>query len=187
MKAVVIFLSLHLFVTPGYSENERRESTSFSSTELLRCNPLKNIHSFAIHPCLIVPTNLRARIYATISKELSQIGKVVHLTILDGTGYGKAQAQITLLFKDIYGLKERKFPIVEISLLVASETQIKKTNTNCSTYIWSAHSIADENIDEKNEKPILDTTRALVRQFIEEYKEINKEQKETPTFYLYQS
>lgn len=182
----LLLASLCFCLTSLYAENKSTQNESLTSSQLLGCNSLKNLKSFAIHPQYSIHSpGLRDKINAVIVSELEKIGYVIKLTAPDVTGYGKSQARITMIFKDISSSKGQKFPISEISLLISSPTIIEKTNVKCSIYIWSLHAFIEGNIEDANASNILDSLKTSLAKFIDEYNDINNSQKEKMVFYLY--
>lgn len=170
-----------------HAENESEFSNfGISSSWLLNCESLKNLKAFAIHPQYSIDSaSLQNKVDDFIALELGKLGTVIKVKVPDLTGYGKSQAHITMIFKDISNSKDQKFPVSEMSFLISSATLIEKTKVKCQSYIWILQSVIDGNIEDQNSGNILNALKASLDLFIDEYRKINKEQKDKPVFYLY--
>lgn len=169
-----------------FAEKSSQQSAVISSSDLLGCNPLKDLTSITIQPQYsIFSGHLRAKIKEEISKELNKLGEVVNLTVPDVTGFGHSLANMTIFLKDVTTLSGKQFPVSEISISLSSPTLVRKTNQNCSTYIWSSRIFVEGAVDEKNEKNILEATKAILGYFITDYKKANSKKETKTTFYLY--
>lgn len=185
LKTILLSSLCLLFVSLG-AENKSEEIREITSVELLGCNPLRGFNSFAIHPQYsITSLSLRSKVNEIVEHEFKKIGNVFTLKVPDTTGYGKSQANITMLFEEAPSYKGSKISISDLALLISSSTIIEKTDAKCSTYIWTSHTFIDGSIDDKNEKNILDSVNRVIGKFINEYQEVNKDQTSKPTFYLY--
>ena len=188
---IFLFNSYVTWAIQNTNKSTQEETSELSSAQLLGSTPLKNFKIFTFHPQISFPRPLRDKVNQELSKELKKIGKVETLEFCNSEGscnpigYGMAQALVTIFAKDISTLKEKTLPVIQTSFLVASPIKIEKTGTSCRTYIWSASTFAEGNMEENNEQNILASLKAVVKQFIQDYQKDNEGQKEKPLFYLY--
>ena len=179
-------MALLFYFRPAWADHavdqKQQKHEELSSAQLLGSNPLQGLKIFAIHPQYSIDSRvLRSKVEDEVSRELEKVGQVMKIKVPDTTGYGKCEARMTFFIKDISLSNGTKLPAIQTSLFLASSTIVKKTGSNCLTYIWSMN-VIEEN---KSDQTILSSVGTVISQFVAEYQEANKAQQEKPIFYLY--
>lgn len=178
--ALLCILASQSVLAQSKSEMTQEDIQELSSAQLLGCNSLKNFKSFSVTHYSLSPS-LRDKVNQEIAREFGEIGKIVNLDIPDVSGFGKSEASLSLVVKNISVFSDKKMPVVETTLFMNTATIIKKTDTTCMTHAWVASSFAED----KNEKQIISAVRTVLKQFVEDYKSANSSKAEKPVFYFY--
>lgn len=147
-------------------------------------NPLEGLTSFAVIPPLCTQNpETKKKIQAIIEKELGVVGIVIKTNDEDMTGFGTG-TRLNIQIGKVSKWDGGELPISRITLNIETPVVISKTNVKSSPRVWTINDFIDAPLSESEDK-LIGAMQKLLKEFVKTYKFTNSDQKQKPTFYLY--
>lgn len=150
-------------------------------------NPLRDMGTFAVVLLMRFDSpEMRKKAEVLIEKELSGLGKIIQADQkrIDLRGVGSRNFLI-LDSGEVKNSEGKLLPICRVSLRIQTPVTLTKTGINTLPNIWSINDFVDSPADVNSDDKILVALQKLLGEFKKNYKFVNLNVSEKPSFYLY--
>jgi hypothetical protein len=127
---------------------------------------------------------MQKRIQQSIENTLKEVGEVLYLKDKDMRGFGAGNI-LLIQMGDVIGWDGGKIAASRLSLNVETSVTLEKTGIKTLPMIWSINTFLQGNIASNSESNLLKAAQKLMRDFIQSYQYVNKDQTKKPLFYVY--
>ncbi len=186
MKHLIIAFFIVFSFKPVFSDDLNCSMSGQDTAFNITRSPLKDLFAFSVLPLVTSVNSSRKELCDTLNKILKEklglLGNVKEMSTNDPTGLGLSGVFLSFDIQKVENVNKKEEKLIRLSLSVPTIVTIKKSNNECTSYIWASSVFAESDTDENIKQGI----EALLKQFSICYQKANSKEAEKPTFYIYQ-